>query len=45
MNDHYSAPGLADEEAAWRAGAYDVVEDPPDREDDVPSDSPDDWPW
>lgn len=45
MNDHYAAPGMADEEVAWRSGTYDMFEDVPEREHDVPSDSGDEWPW
>lgn len=46
MNDLW-APGIADEDRAWRRGEYDRHDDEPTRADfeDETSDTPDDWPW
>lgn len=50
MNDHYVAPGMAEEERTWRSGAYDRIDtDTPSRweleRDEVEADSPDWMPW
>lgn len=53
MSDHFTAPGLADEERAWRAGVYDrygfydseTPDDPEPEEDTEPSTNDPDTPF